>query len=382
MAKNHTKPAGGRDRSAPTAKSAAQAPPSRPVAKPVAKTQPAKPVPKAAPGKAPAAKAPAAKAPPPRPAAKKAVIPVPVKTPAAKAKPSGAESSAATEAEIMKAVSGKLASRAGGGMSWLGSRSRPPAEEPKVEAPAAVVEVIEEPVPEPVSEVIVEEVPVVAESAPEVAVEVPAPAENVPVVAEPVTITPTQEAAPAVESEVIMITAEPVVTPPAVEPETAAPLVEAAVPQTEVPTVPAAVVSTQNDTLVQAIANAQALSRAFKTAVNRLGWTLVLQGLVFVAFFALVKGGTPQHGLPHFLACAVPLFAMGVIVAFVSFQPAQHVLDQLESDRLRYQQLLSLEDSPPDTLTKQRTLARWAALLILAILFVIWLFIGVNVWFH
>lgn len=381
MAKSNTKPSGGRDPSAPPARSAFGATPAKPVgriaAKPAAKALPSKPTPKAAPANAPAAKAPMAKASvpkalPPKPAVKKAVVPA--KAPGAKAKPSRAEQSVATEAEIIGAVSGKLAARTGGGIPWLGSRFRTQAEQPKAEAPAIMIAetVIEVPLALPALEVIVVEVPAVAESAAEVATEVPGLAESEPV-AESVAEAPPQEYPPAVQPEVTTL---------AVGPEAAVPAAETvARPRTEVPPALAAV-SDNKDTLSQAAANAEALSRTFKTAINRLGWALALQGIVFAAFCALVRGGIPLNGLPYFLAGAVPLFAMGLIVAaFVSLQPTQQVLDKLESERLRCRQLLLAQNGPPDSLTNQRKLAHWPALLLLGVLFVAWLYIGLTVWF-
>jgi hypothetical protein len=424
MAKTLTKPAGLRARSAAPAKSAAKAPPARPVAKsaakapaarpvaksavkapaakPVAKSAvktpapkpfapqvskapPAKPAPKAALAKAPAPrapiakapppKAPAAKAPPPKPPAKKTVPPkAPV--PAVKSKPASVEQSPATEAEIMGAVSGKLSTRGGAvGFSWLGSRSRPDADEvkplpetnPAAEAPGFVAEAPAPATPVPIqAEVAIEEEVIIVGT--ESVVETPVEAEVTPSTEPAAEIPPPVPAAP-----------EETISAPESE---AASLTEAPVEQlAQVPPALASVPD-NHDALLQAAAKEEALARAFKAAAGQLGWTLALQGVVFAAFCVLMKGGVPPQGLPSFLANAMPLFAMVLIVAaFVSFQSTQLVLTKLEGDRLRLRQLLSPEDSTPDTLTHQRQLAHWPALIILGILFVAWFFIGVTIWF-
>jgi hypothetical protein len=171
---------------------------------------------------------------------------------------------------------------------------------------------------------------------------------------------------------------EPVFTAPAVEPIRTTPALEPA----EVPQAAAATAPPDKNLLSQAVANEQAFSQAFKTSLMQVGWSLVLQGVILAGFCALVKGGTPLHGLPLFLTGLIPLIAMGLLVAaFMSFQAAQQVLDNLEADRRRCHRLLAVQDGTPDALTSQRKLAAWPVQAVFGVLFVIWLFTGLTVWF-
>lgn len=383
MAKTPNKPSAGRDRGTANLKSVPAAP-----ARSAAKAPPAKPVPKAPPPSAkPVAKSPPPKTPAPKPAApaKKATpaAALPPRSPVAKTKSSKAEQSPATEAEIMGAVSGKLAARTGGsGMSWLGSRPRTPAEEPKAEVVAVLteetiapvaVEMPETPPPPAAAEVVVEEV-IISVSEPVGEEPVAAAVESTDVAA------PVAEDAPATES---FVASEPEVIAPPVEPPASPVLAEpvTAPPKETVPA-PAAFVPASKETLSQTLDKGEALSVAFKTALHQAGWVLALQGLLFVGFAVLVKGGAPLHGLAYFLAGAIPLAALGLIVAAVmSMQRTQQVLERLESDRRRYHQMLSLPEGQEDSLTNLRKAVFWPAQAVLGVLFLVWFVMGLNVWF-
>ena len=339
MAKTSPPSAGLRARNARTAKSAVKAP--------AAKTAAAKtPLRKTA-----AAKPPGGKVAFPKPPARKPVI---ARAPAKKPKPA-IEPPPATEAEIMGAVSGKLSARPGsGGFSWLGTRT---AAQPVTEAPTAPA--LEAPAPElppaPVP-------PIELSAAAPAAEEAPPLAEAPVAEAAPVEQPAAEPEPPAVEEIIAEIPAE---TPPVVEEPVAA-------PEPVIPSV--------SELLPKAAANEASLSRTFKAAGSQLGWTLALQALVFIAFCVLVKGGVPHAGLPQFLAGAVPVFAMLLVVAGVlSFHATQLILDKLEAERRHYRQLQQL--SIPDDLTRYRQLAHRPSLIILGLLFVAWLFIGVTVWF-
>jgi hypothetical protein len=295
----------------------------------------------------------------------------------AKTKSSKVEQSPATEAEIMGAVSGKLAARTGGsGMSWLGSRPRTSAEEPKAEVVAVLTEETIAPVavempetpPPAAAEVVVEEV-VISVSEPVDEEPVAAAVESTDAAAPVAEDAPATEAPAASEPEVIASPASPVLA----EPVTAPPI----------ETVPApAFVPANKETLSQTLDKGEALSVAFKTAIHQAGWVLALQGLLFVGFAVLVKGGAPLHGLSYFLAGAIPLAALGLIVAAVmSMQRTQQVLERLESDRRRYHQMLSLPEAQEDSLTNLRKAVFWPAQAVLGVLFLVWFVMGLNVWF-
>lgn len=346
MAKTSLPSAGLRARNSRNAKAAGKAPAARTSA---AKTAAAKtPLRKTA-----AAKPPAGKVAFPKPPARKPVI---ARAPVKKPKPA-MEPPPATEAEIMGAVSRKLSARPGsGGFSWLGTRTaaQPVTEEPKAPALEA---------PEP-------EMPPAPAPPIELSAAAPAVVEMPPLVEELVVEAPSIEQ-PAAEPE-----------PPAVE-EIIAELPAEAPPVVEAPaSAPEPVIPSVSELLPKAAANEVSLSRTLKAAGSQLGWTLALQGLVFIAFCVLVKGGVPHAGLPLFLAGAVPVFAMLLVVAgIVSFHAIQLVLDKLEAERRLYRQLQQLPSATPDALTNYRQLAHRPSLIILGILFVAWLFIGVTVWF-
>lgn len=362
---------------APAAKVAARKlPPSkgRPVKLPAlravaAKSPLAKPV--AAP---PPAKAPARKPEAPKPPVAKALA---GKLPANRQgkERSAVEQSPATEAQIAEALTGKLSSRAAGtGFSWLGASSTP-----KPEAPRPVVAEVKTEVPEvapeapppalAVVETITEEEEILIESAPL----------NEPAAAALQPVEPAQEASlmePPATTEPVM--AEPIVEEPGI-PE----------PPAEVPEVAAddAVNSDPKVWAPLAAANGQSLGNMLKNARDRIGWALTVQAGVFVAFCILASKDAPRSGLLQFLRGGIPLFAMALICAgLISCHATQLMLDKLEAGRLHYQRLQqglpgSGTAMPPDSLTKARWLAYWPSMIILGILLVVWLCIGLTVWF-
>lgn len=281
----------------------------------------------------------------------------------------------------MGAVSGKLAARTGGsGMSWLGSRPRTSAEEPKAEVVAVLTEETIAPVavempktpPPAAAEVVVEEV-VISVSEPVEEEPVAAAVENTDAAAPVAEDAPATESPAASEPEVIATPVEPPASPVLAEPVTAPPIETIQAP---------AFVPANKETLSQTLDKGEALSAAFKTAIHQAGWVLALQGLLFVGFAVLVKGGAPLHGLSYFLAGAIPLAALGLIVAAVmSMQRTQQVLERLESDRRRYHQMLSIPEAQEDSLTNLRKAVFWPAQAVLGVLFLVWFVMGLNVWF-
>lgn len=317
-------------------------------AKSTAKAAPAKAPAKAAAVKSPAAKSPPAKAgrvrlPEPKTPARKAA---PAKAPAAKAKKE-ADKSPASEAEIIGAVTGKLATRgAAKGFGWLGSKAEPASV--AVSTPAPVEPVVEEKVAAP---------PVVEAPAPAI---IEPTAEIIPVV-EPLPEIPAVEEAPPATPETPAIATEAETAAPVAEAPPAAvePAVEEIAPV--VPAEPVAAIPVADPS------PAPALGAAVKAAATQLGWTLALQGVVFAAFCTLVKGGAPLSGLPWFLTGVIPLFAMILIVAaFLTFAATQRMLDRLEGG-----------NSP---LTALRRQAHLPAQIILGTLLLAWFCIGITVW--
>ena len=345
-------------RSAPPAKkpaakaSAAKAPPAKPISKklPPATTKTAK---------LPAGKAPAVKSPPPSaktpPRKVPAAKPVAVKQQATKSKPAKAsvEQSPATEAQIVEALAGKLSSRpAGTGFSWLASMPVPkseavviPEDEPQVEAPA-----IEAPVADEVIE--------------------PAPAEILQINAEPAADSPSAAAPAPASDEAPETPAAEEQTPPQVEE------VKAEVCDTVIPELKAL--------LPQAAANEQSLATTAKAVGDRIGWTLTIQAAVFVAFCVLAAKDVPRGGMQQFLLGATPLFAMMLLgVGLANYRGVQLMLEKLEAERLNLQQQMSETGASagPDSFANARRLAHLPSLIILGVLFVVWLYLGLTVWF-
>jgi len=335
MAKALSKSSGPRARHSLPAKSTAKAAPTRAAAK-------------VTPVKSPAAKALPLKAgrvrlPEPKTPARKAA---PAKTPAGKAKRE-ADKSPASEAEIIGAVTGKLAARsAAKGFGWLGSKAEP----------APVIPGIPEPV-KPVVEVQALVAPII---------ETPAPAVSEPAAE----IIPAAEPQPEISAPAEVPSSMPEAPAISVAAETAAPVAETPPAIVETPAVALATVLSAEPVAAMAVAvpaPAPALGLAVKHAATQLGWTLALQGVVFAAFCTLVKDGVPLSGLPQFLAGVIPPFAMTLIVAaFLSFAATQRMLIHLEGDA-----------SP---LTALRRQAHLPAQIILGVLLLAWFCIAITVW--
>ncbi len=266
----------------------------------------------------------------------------------------------ATEAQIVEALAGKLSAPGAGpraGLSWLAA------------APKSTPEVVEPQAP----------------PAPG-----PAPGEAE---AADVVVSEVKAEEPAAEN---LHVAASIAEAPHAEPITEAPL--AVVPVVEESNVvqpkdaePVAGTPDLKAWLSQAAANEQSLSKKVKATASRLGWTLTVQAALFVAFCVMAAKDAPLSGLQSFLRGGIPLFAMVLIcIDLMGLSASQSMLDTLESERLHFQRLQRMLSDPggcadswqkPDSLAAARRLAFLPSLIILGILLVVWLVLGLTVWF-
>ena len=136
-----------------------------------------------------------------------------------------------------------------------------------------------------------------------------------------------------------------------------------------------------------AAANERSLGKMLKSARDRIGWTMAVQAGVFVAFCVLAAKDAPRGVMLQILLGGIPLFAMILICAgLVSCHATQLLLDKLEGERLQFQRLqqgLPGADMTvqPDSFSNARRLAHWPSMIILGILLVVWLCLGLTVWF-
>jgi len=360
MAKPQKKPEPLRARKSITAK----APPAK---APSAKAAARLPLAKASAVKAPPTKARAGRArgweptSPNPPAAKGGKHPAPeVARASSRRGASAVEPLPATEAQIVEALAGKLSAPGAGpraGLSWLAAA---PKSNPEVVEPQAP------PAPAPA----LGEANVADLAVPAVNAEDPV-AENLNV-ATLKTEEPTAEAiteAPRAELSVAgELRAE---EPKAPEPRTGSADVK--------------------EWLSPAAANERSLSKQLKATANRIGWILTVQAALFVAFCVMAAKDAPLSGLQSFLLGGIPLFAMVLIsIDLMGLSASQSMLDTLEGERLAFQRLQRMLSDPggcadsvpkPDSFAAARRLAFLPSLIILGILLVVWLVLGLTVWF-
>jgi len=265
----------------------------------------------------------------------------------------------------VEALTGKLTAPGAGsraGLSWLAgpAKSKPEVEEPElVEASTAVP-------PPPVTEV--EELPV-------------AP----PMMERPAILPRLEERTEAEPQPVIPVPAE-AVTEAADAPATIEPKAEMTMAVESGAEKPLA-----KEWLPLAAANVRSLGKMLQVTGACIGWTLTVQAGAFVAFCVLAAKDAPLSGLQQFLLGAIPVSAIILLCAgLANFHAAQLMLDKLEAERLGFQHLLTPLAKPPasvdagtrpDSLTNLRRLAYWPPLVILGILLVVWLCLGLTVWF-
>ena len=250
----------------------------------------------------------------------------------------------------MEALAGKLTARAAGtGFSWLGTSPTPKPEEPKNEEPPVAPQA---------------PAPAVA-----IAVEVPDVEEI------------QMETAPVNEVHVVAIPPEEPAQPESELPATGEPMSE------EVKLEPAAEGTgdegkpDSKEWVPLAAANERSLSKMLKHAGDRIGWTLTIQTGAFVAFCVLSVGQAPLSGFNQFLLGSIPVLAMALLCAgLANCHATQLMLDKLESERLDFQRRQP-EIAGPGSLTNFRRFAHWPLMAILAILLVVWLCLGLTVWF-
>ena len=132
----------------------------------------------------------------------------------------------------------------------------------------------------------------------------------------------------------------------------------------------------------QAVSNERSLGKVLKQAGDRIGWTLTVQAGLVVAFCVLLAKDAPRTGMVQIMLGGIPLFAMVLIcVGLANCHATQLLLDNLESERLQFQRLGAGTELPPDSFSNARRLAYWPSLIFLGILLVVWLCLGLTVWF-
>lgn len=273
---------------------------------------------------------------------------------------SAVEHSPATEAQIVEALAGKLSTQPAGsraGFSWLSTPQKSKPEEPEPKALVAPGPTIEEAT---IADVFV----------PEVKVEEPL-GENLNAAS-----LKTEEPAP-----------EPITEAPGI----VVPVVE------ELKAVEPGVMESRTGTLelpawlAPAAKNERSLYQKLKAASNRIGLSLIMQGVLFLAFCMVATKDAPLSGLQSFLRGGIPLFAMILIcIDLMSLSGTQRMLDILECERLAFQSLQRMLSDPgagadsetkPDSFAAARRLAYLPSQIILGILLVVWLALGLTVWF-
>lgn len=357
MAKPQKKPDTLRARKSIPAKSPSRkTPAAKPAARPLVRASTAK----APPAKSRAVTARGGKPAPPKSPARKTGKPAAADLPRSipRKGSSAPEQPPATEAQIVEALAGKLSGPAAGsraGLSWLAapSKSHPEVvEPPSIPARGPIVE-----------EVIIADVVVV-----ELKVEEP---ENLNVATPNADEPPPDPLTEASNAEVAAPAEPKAEEPKAAASETGAPELK--------------------EWLARAAANEQSLSKRIRATASRIGWSLTIQAALFVAFCVMAAKDAPLSGLQNFLRGGIPLFAMILIcIDLTSLGGAQRMLDTLEGERLVFQRLQRMLPDPaaganletkPDSFAAARRLAHLPSLIILGILLVVWLCLGLTVWF-